>query len=178
MPEKVCEFEFCISLYFPTPPRLGVIIWGTDKICQRSAPVWLMSVLQIQRTIPYNARKAVAGVRKKQAGKEVTEREDMEKAFPPVLSNLNFVVVAGYGPVENAGRGASRPPRPALISWVVFSLCSFTFRYFSMLPAYRQGSLGASLTFSIHHYRTPTFLWNGNHSVLSAVRSNGLCRCQ
>ena len=70
------------------------------KICQRSASVWLMSVLQIQRTIPYNARKAVAEVRKIEAGKGVTEREDMEKAFPPVLSNLNLVVVAGYGPVE------------------------------------------------------------------------------
>ena len=34
------------------------------KICQRSAPVWLMSVLQIRNTIPYNARKAVAEVRK------------------------------------------------------------------------------------------------------------------
>ena len=30
----------------------------------------------------------------------MTEREDMEKAFPPVLSNLNLVVVAGDGPVE------------------------------------------------------------------------------
>ena len=70
------------------------------KICQRSALVWLMSVLQIRRTIPYNARKAVAEVRKIQAGKEVTEREDMEKAFPPVLSDFNFIVVAGYGPVE------------------------------------------------------------------------------
>ena len=100
MPEKVCEFEFCISLYFPTPPRLGVIIWGTDKICQRSAPVWLMSVLQIQQTIPYNARKAVKEVCKIEAGKGVIGREDMEMAFPPVLSNLNPVVVAGYGPVE------------------------------------------------------------------------------
>ena len=35
-----------------------------------------------------------------QARKGVTEREDMEKAFPPVLSNLNLVVVAGNGPVE------------------------------------------------------------------------------
>ena len=52
-----------------------------------------MSVLQIQRTIPYNARKAVAEARKIQAGKEVTKREDMEKAFPPVFSNLNLVVV-------------------------------------------------------------------------------------
>ena len=59
-----------------------------------------MSVLQIRRTIPCNARKAVAEVRKTQAGKEVTEREDMEKAFPPVLSDFNFVVVAGDGPVE------------------------------------------------------------------------------
>ena len=77
----------------------------TGKIpcrCQRSAPVWLMSVLQIRSTIPYNARKAVAEVRKIQAGKGVTKREDMEKAFPPVFSNLNLVVVAGYGPVEYA----------------------------------------------------------------------------
>ena len=59
-----------------------------------------MSVLQIRSTIPYNARKAVAEVRKIQAGKGVTEREDMEKAFPPVLSDFNFIVVAGYGPVE------------------------------------------------------------------------------
>ena len=84
------------------------------KICQRSAPVWLMSVLQIRRTIPNNARKAVAEVCKIGAGKGVTEREDMEKAFPSVLSNLNLVVVARDGSVENAGRGASRPPRPAL----------------------------------------------------------------
>ena len=59
-----------------------------------------MSVLQIRRTIPYNARKAVAEVRKIEAGKGVTKREDMEKAFQPVLSNHNSVVVAGYGPVE------------------------------------------------------------------------------
>ena len=58
--------------------------------------------LQIRRTIPYNARKAVAKVRKIQAGKGVISREDMEKTFPPVLSNLNLVVVAGYGSVENA----------------------------------------------------------------------------
>ena len=70
------------------------------KIWQRSAPVWLMSVLQIRRTIPYNARKAVAEVRKIQAGKGVTKREDMEKACPSVISNLNLVVVAGCGPVE------------------------------------------------------------------------------
>ena len=74
------------------------------KICQRSAPVWLMSVLQIRSTIPYNARKAVVEIRKIQAGKGVTKREDMEKAFPPVFSNLNLVVVAGYGPVEYASR--------------------------------------------------------------------------
>ena len=71
------------------------------KICQRSAPVWLMSVLQIRSTIPYNARKAVAKVRKIQAGQGVTKREDMEKTFPPVFSNLNLVVVAGCDPVEN-----------------------------------------------------------------------------
>ena len=59
-----------------------------------------MSVLQIRRTSPYNARKAVAEVRKIQAGKGVTKREDMEKTFPPVLSDFNFIVVAGYGPVE------------------------------------------------------------------------------
>ena len=52
-----------------------------------------MSVLQIRSTIPYNARKAVAEVRKIEAGKGVTGREDMEKAFPPVFSNLNLVVV-------------------------------------------------------------------------------------
>ena len=70
------------------------------KICQRSAPVWLMSVLQIRSTIPYNARKAVAEVRKIGAGKGGISREDMEKAFQPVLSNLNFIVVAGDSPVE------------------------------------------------------------------------------
>ena len=52
-----------------------------------------MSVLQIRRAIPYNARKAVAEVRKIRPEKGVIEREDMEKAFPPVLSNLNLVVV-------------------------------------------------------------------------------------
>ena len=61
-----------------------------------------MSVLQISRTIPYNARKAVAEVRKIQAGKGVTELEDMEKAFPPVFSNLNLVVVAVCGSVEKS----------------------------------------------------------------------------
>ena len=59
-----------------------------------------MSVLQIRSTIPYNARKAVAKVRKIQAGKGVTEREDMEKAFPPVFSDFNFIVVVGFGLVE------------------------------------------------------------------------------
>ena len=77
------------------------------KICQRTAPVWLMSVLQIRQTIPYNARKAVAKVRKIQAGKGVTGREDMEKAFPPVLSDFNFVVVAGCGRLRNAGGRAN-----------------------------------------------------------------------
>ena len=59
-----------------------------------------MSVLQIQQTIPYNARKAVKEVCKIEAGKGVIGREDMEMAFPPVLSNLNLVVVAGNSPVE------------------------------------------------------------------------------
>ena len=59
-----------------------------------------MSVLQIRRTIPYNARKAVAEVRKTQAGKEVTKHEDMEKAFPPMLSDFDFIVVVGFGLVE------------------------------------------------------------------------------
>ena len=59
-----------------------------------------MSVLQIRRTIPYNARKAVAEVHKIQAGKGVIEREDMEKAFPPVLSDFTFIVVVGFGLVE------------------------------------------------------------------------------
>ena len=27
-------------------------------------------------------------------------REDTEKAFPPVLSDFNFIVVAGCGPIE------------------------------------------------------------------------------
>ena len=31
---------------------------------------------------------------------EVTKREDMEKAFPPVFSDFNFIVVAGNGAVE------------------------------------------------------------------------------
>ena len=91
------------------------------KICQRSTPVWLMSVLQIRRTIPYNARKAVAEVRKTQAGKEVTKREDMVKAFPPVLSNLNLVVVAGYGPVEKCrARGQQAAASGALFSAMHF----------------------------------------------------------
>ena len=88
------------------------------KICQRSAPVWLMSVLQIRRTIPYNARKAVAKVRKIQAGKVVTGREDMEKAFPPVLSDFNFVVVAGDGPVEKR-----RTRQPVGSASGVFNFC-------------------------------------------------------
>ena len=63
--------------------------------------------LQIRRTIPYNARKAVAKVRKIQAGKGVTGRADMEKAFPPVLSDFSFVVVAGCGRLINAGGRAN-----------------------------------------------------------------------
>ena len=37
------------------------------------------------------------------------EREDMEKAFPPMFSNLNLVVVAGDGPVEIPPVYAFRP---------------------------------------------------------------------
>ena len=80
-----------------------------------------MSVLQIRRTIPYNARKAVAEVRKIQAGKEVTKREDMEKAFPPVLSDFNFVVVAGDGPVEKRrARGQQAAASGAFTSVLAF----------------------------------------------------------
>ena len=68
-----------------------------------------MSVLQIQRTIPYNARKAVAEVRKIEAGKGITKREDMEKAFPPVLSTLNLVVVVGYAQLKMLSVYAFRP---------------------------------------------------------------------
>ncbi len=56
--------------------------------------------LQIRRTIPYNARKAVAEVRKIEARKGVTKREDIEKAFPPMLSDFTFFVVVGFGLVE------------------------------------------------------------------------------
>ena len=99
--QKKCANLNFVSLYiFPRPLQLGVIIWGTDKICQRSAPVWLMSVLQIQQTIPYNARKAVKEVCKIEAGKGVIGREDMEKAFPHMLSDFDFIVVVGFGLVE------------------------------------------------------------------------------
>ena len=77
-----------------------------------------MSVLQIRRTIPYNARKAVAKVRKIQAGKGVTKREDMEKAFPPVFSDFHFVVVAGYVPVEKR-----RTRQPVGSASGVFNFC-------------------------------------------------------
>ena len=30
----------------------------------------------------------------------MAERENMEKAFPPVLSTFNFVMIAGYGAVK------------------------------------------------------------------------------
>ena len=87
------------------------------KICQRSAPVWLMSVLQIRRTIPYNARKAVAEVRKIEAGKGVTKREDMEKAFPPVLSDFTFIVVAGNAPVEKCRAQGQQAAAPGAYSF-------------------------------------------------------------
>ena len=80
-----------------------------------------MSVLQISRTIPYNARKAVAEIRKIQVGKEVTERENMEKAFPPVLSDFNFIVIAGYGPVEKCrARGQQAAASGAFTSVLAF----------------------------------------------------------
>lgn len=51
----------------------------------------------------------------------MTEREDMEKAFPPVLSNLNLVVVAGYGPVEKCrARGQQAAASGALFSAMHF----------------------------------------------------------
>ena len=53
-----------------------------------------MSVLQIHRVIPYNAHKAIAEERKIQAGKGVIACEDVEKAFPLVLSDFTFIVVA------------------------------------------------------------------------------------
>lgn len=58
-----------------------------------------MGVLQIRSTILHNARKAVAKVRKIRPEK-VTMREDMEKAFPPMLSDFTFIVVVGFGLVE------------------------------------------------------------------------------
>ena len=117
IPELQCQKK-CANLNFvslfirPAPYGLG-LLFGRVKICQRSAPVWLMSVLQIRRTIPYNARKAVAEVRKIQAEKEVTEREDMEKAFPPVLSDFNFVVVVlSFGKKHCLLHGGSRHKQP------------------------------------------------------------------
>ena len=83
-----------------------------------------MSVLQIRRTIPYNARKAVAKVRKIEAGKRVTELEDMEKAFPPVLSDFNFVVVAGCGPVEKCRAQSQQAPCPALSQYSITNVSS------------------------------------------------------
>lgn len=78
-----------------------------------------MSVLQIRRTIPYNAR--VAEVRKIEAGKGVTKREDMEKAFSPVFSDFIFIVVAGYGPVEKCrARGQQAAASGAFTSLLAF----------------------------------------------------------
>ena len=53
-----------------------------------------MSVPQIRRTIPYNARKAVAEVRKIQAGKEVTKREDTQL--------IHVAVIVPQGPEADA----------------------------------------------------------------------------
>ena len=99
IPELQCQKK-CANLNFvslfirPAPYGLG-LLFGRVKLCQRSAPVWLMSVLQIRRTIPYNARKAVAEVRKIQAGKGVTELEDMEKAFPLLASGDRDHILSG-----------------------------------------------------------------------------------
>ena len=44
----------------------------------------------------------------------MTKREEMEKAFPPVLSDFTFIVVAGNGPVEKCrarGQQAARVRR-------------------------------------------------------------------
>ena len=47
----------------------------------------------------------------------VTKREDMEKAFPSVLSNLNLVVVARCGPVEKCrARGLNHGAKAYLLS--------------------------------------------------------------
>ena len=51
----------------------------------------------------------------------MTEREDMEKAFPPVLSDFNFVVVAGDGPVEKRrARGQQAAASGAFTSVLAF----------------------------------------------------------
>ena len=53
----------------------------------------------------------------------MTKREDMEKAFPPVLSDFNFVVVAGYGPVEKCrARGQQAAASGALLVQCIFML--------------------------------------------------------
>lgn len=51
----------------------------------------------------------------------MTKREDMEKAFPPVFSNLNLVVVAGDGPVEKCRtRGQQAAASGAFTSLLAF----------------------------------------------------------
>ena len=51
----------------------------------------------------------------------MTEREDMEKAFPPALSNLSLVVVAGNGPVEKCrARGQQAAASGAFTSVFTF----------------------------------------------------------
>ena len=53
----------------------------------------------------------------------MTKREDMEKAFPPVFSNLNLVVVAGNGPVEKCRAGGQQAAASgALLVQYVFLL--------------------------------------------------------
>ena len=51
----------------------------------------------------------------------MTKREDLEKAFPPMLSNLNLVVVVGYGPVEKRrARGQQAAASGAFTSVLAF----------------------------------------------------------
>ena len=50
----------------------------------------------------------------------MTEREDMEKAFPPVLSNLNLVVVVRHGTVEKCRAQGQQAAASGAFSRVVF----------------------------------------------------------
>ena len=54
-----------------------------------------MSVLQTKPANVYNSPVTVAARAEYRARNGVTDRETMEKALPPLLSNINLVVVAG-----------------------------------------------------------------------------------